>query len=676
MARSTIHAAERLSRDAKVDDGRVRVAIEAVSPQIDGGRFPIKRVWRGTVRIAADIFADGHDEIAAELRFRADGDERWNTVPLRSQGEDRWEAQFVVDQLGSYSYTMRAWIDHFATWRRDASKRVAAEQPVDVDRLIGADLISEATSRARGTAIEKLEEYEDRLRTSSSTADFSELLNDHALVELMSKWAPRRFAAHSAEFRVVVDRERAAVSAWYEMFPRSAGDGRRHGTLRDVEARLPYVESMGFDVLYLPPIHPIGLSYRKGPNNSVEGKPDDVGSPWAIGSSAGGHKEIHPELGTIDDFRRLVAAASRHGLELALDLAFQCSPDHPYVTEHPEWFKHRPDGSIQYAENPPKKYQDIYPLDFECDDWRALWNELKSIVLYWIDQGIRIFRVDNPHTKPFAFWEWLIAEIKRVYPETIFLAEAFTRRSVMYRLAKLGFTQSYTYYTWQNSKHELTQYFNELSRDDVRNFFRPNLWPNTPDILPASLQNGGRAAFMARAALAATLGGNFGIYGPPFEHGWSVPLHPGSEEYINSEKFQIHQHDLNRPDSLQDFIARLNAIRRESPALAHGSPPEFLTIHNDQLISFSRVSSDLRDVFVVVVNLHPHEIHSGWLELPLERLHIAPNHPYQMHDLITNARYEWSGEHNFVQLVPWVCPVHVFRVRRYVHAENGQGHFV
>jgi starch synthase (maltosyl-transferring) len=458
------------------------------------------------------------------------------------------------------------------------------------------------------------------------------------------------------------------------MFPRSAANdserGRRHGALRDVETRLPYVAAMGFDVLYLPPIHPIGVSHRKGPNNAPAAGADDVGSPWGIGSSEGGHKSIHPQLGTNEDFRRLVAAAQRLGIELALDIAFQTSPDHPYVSEHPEWFRRRPDGTIQYAENPPKKYQDIYPFDFECEDWQSLWQELKSIFLFWIAEGVRIFRVDNPHTKPFAFWEWVIGEIHRDHPDVIFLAEAFTRPAVMYRLAKLGFTQSYTYFAWRDTKWELTQYFSELTRSEVREFFRPNLWPNTPDILPESLQVGGRAAFMARLVLAATLSGNYGIYGPPFEHGWSAPHEPGSEEYLNSEKYQVHQHDLDRPQSLKDFIARVNRIRRQSPAIAHSGSLEFHEAQNEQIICYSRATPDRADIVLVVVGLDPNHRQSAWVELPLEPLGLPARRPYQMHDLLTDARYLWHGNRNYVELDPATCPAHIFRIRRRARSER------
>jgi starch synthase (maltosyl-transferring) len=476
--------------------------------------------------------------------------------------------------------------------------------------------------------------------------------------------------SESRELTVIVDRPRASFSAWYEMFPRSASGSDRHGTLKDVEKQLPYVASMGFDVLYLPPIHPIGQSHRKGPNNAEVAGTGDPGSPWGIGSQEGGHKSIHPQLGTMEDFESLLKAAESQGIELAMDIAFQCSPDHPYVREHPEWFRKRPDGSIQYAENPPKKYQDIFPIDFETDAWQSLWEELKSVFLFWIDKGVRIFRVDNPHTKPFPFWEWVIGEIRRDYPETIFLAEAFTRPKVMYRLAKAGFTQSYTYFAWRDTKWELTKYFTELTQSTVREFFRPNLWPNTPDILPESLQVGGRPAFMTRLVLAATLAGNYGVYGPPFEHGWSAPREYGSEEYLNSEKYQLQKHDLERPDSLKDFIARVNTIRRDSPAIAHRGVLKFHQAENEQIICFSRTAPDQSDIVLVIVNLDHHYRQSAWIELPISEMDLPTDRPYQMHDLLTDARYLWHGNRNYVELDPASSPAHIFRIRRRSRSER------
>ena len=652
-------------------DGRSRVVIEKVQPQVDGGEFPIKRVIGDTVAVEADVFADGHDAVAAALLYRPDGDAEWSRVAMRPLGNDRWTAEFTVHRLGGYSYTVAGWIDHFQTWKHDLAKRVKAGQDISMDLLIGADLIQRAADHAHGRDRERLAQFEQQLRSDAAAPEGSPVVHDEELALLMSHWWPEVSVTSCApRYSVTVDRPRAAFSAWYEMFPRSAAAEERHGTFIDVEARLSYVAAMGFDVLYLPPIHPIGRAHRKGRNNAPTAVADDVGSPWGIGSEEGGHKSSHPQLGTLEDFRRLLAAAQQHGIELALDVALQTSPDHPYVREHPEWFRKRPDGSIQYAENPPKKYQDIYPFDFETESWRSLWDELKSVFLFWIGEGVRIFRVDNPHTKPFAFWAWVIAEIRRDYPDVIFLAEAFTRPKVMYRLAKIGFAQSYTYFAWRDTKWEIIEYFTELTRSEVREFFRPNLWPNTPDILPESLQVGGRPAFMARLVLAATLAGNYGIYGPPFEHGWSQPAAPGSEEYLNSEKYQVHQHDVDRPDSLKDFIARVNSIRRGSPSIAHGGTLEFHEADNDHVLCYSRTSADRSDILMVVVSLDSNHRQSAWITLPLESLGLPANRPYQMHDLLTDARYMWHGNRNYVELDPSTSPAHIFRIRRSTRTEQ------
>ena len=467
-----------------------------------------------------------------------------------------------------------------------------------------------------------------------------------------------------------VDPALARFSYWYEMFPRSTGSDGRHGTFKTTEERLPYVAGMGFNILYLPPIHPIGSTHRKGRNNSTDPESDDVGSPWAIGSEEGGHKSVNALLGTLGDFHQLVAAARRAGIDVALDIAFQCSPDHPYVKEHPEWFKHRPDGSIQYAENPPKKYQDIYPFDFETSDWKALWEELLSVFLFWAEQGVHVFRVDNPHTKPFAFWEWLIPELKQRYPEAVLLSEAFTRPKVMYRLAKVGFTQSYTYFAWRNQKRELQEYFTELTTHPVRDFFRPNLWPNTPDILTDYLQHGGRPAFQTRLVLAATLGANYGIYGPAFEHLESLAVAPGKEEYYNSEKYQLRDWRLTRPDSLRDYIARVNAIRRENPALQTDRGLRFVNVDNDSLIAYSKVSEDGANLLLVVVNLDPYHTQSGVVDVPIHRWGIPPEQQYQVHDLIADARYSWRNWKNYVELNPFVQPAHIFRIQHRLRDET------
>ena len=471
----------------------------------------------------------------------------------------------------------------------------------------------------------------------------------------------------------MVERQRARFGAWYEMFPRSCSPTPgRHGTFKDTEARLPYVAGMGFDVLYLPPIHPIGRAFRKGPNNTLTPGPDDPGSPWAIGGPEGGHKSTHPELGTLDDFDRLVGTARSLNLEIALDIAFQCSPDHPYVREHPQWFRHRPDGTIKYAENPPKKYQDIYPIDFECDDWRNLYAELRDVFLFWIGHGVNIFRVDNPHTKPFRFWEWVIPEVWDRHPDTIFLAEAFTRPKIMQRLAKGGYSQSYSYFTWRNNKHGLTEYFTELTKTEIVEYMRPNLFANTPDILHEYLQYGGRPAFMARLVLAATLGATYGIYGPPFELCVGQAVRHGSEEYLDSEKYQVRHWNLDSPGNLRDYVTRVNEIRRENPALHDNRSLRFFHTDNDQVICYGKTTADLSNIIVVVVNLDPYHTQTGWVRLPIGELGLdtGPGQPYQVHDLIGDARYLWHGESNFVRIEPFACPAHVFRVRRRVKTER------
>jgi starch synthase (maltosyl-transferring) len=488
----------------------------------------------------------------------------------------------------------------------------------------------------------------------------------------MALYPDRRYATTApGEFPVVVDRDKACFSTWYEMFPRSCAPvPGQHGTFKDCEARLPYLARMGFDVLYLPPIHPIGQVHRKGKNNATVSTPDDPGSPWAIGSVAGGHTAIHPQLGTLADFRGLIAKAQEYGIEIALDLAFQCAPDHPYVQEHPEWFQWRPDGTVQYAENPPKKYEDIYPFHFDTPHWHALWEECKHIVCFWIAQGVRIFRVDNPHTKPLPFWEWLINEIKATHPEVIFLSEAFTRPAVQYHLAKRGFTQSYTYFAWRQTKEEITRYFTELTQTEVREYFRPSLWPNTPDILTEYLQHGGPPAFRIRLVLAATLAASYGIYGPAFELCEHRPRSEGSEEYLDSEKYEIRFWDLEQQQSLQDFIARVNRIRRENPALQRNDGLHFHTVDNPELLCYSKHTADRSNVGLVVVNLSPYHVHSGWVECQLDTLGFAPTQPAQMHDELSNARYLWHGARHYIELHPQVVPAHIFRVRRRLRTEQ------
>jgi len=661
----------RLRREAtprmKDREGRWRTVIEEVKPEIDGGRFAIKRTVSEEVVVEADIFTDGHDALSAVLLYRRESQPQWTKVPMEFLVNDRWRGSFQVTELGRYRYTLIAWADHFKTWRRDLAKKVEAGQDVLVDLLVGARLIEEAGRRASKAEGQVLRKWAEGLRAAAKSQSARiRLALSNEVAALMEKHPDRRFATtYEKELAVVVDREKARFSSWYEMFPRSCvSEPGRHGTLKDCEARLPYIASMGFDVLYFPPIHPIGPTHRKGKNGVPSGTPTDPGSPWGIGSQEGGHTAIHPQLGTLNDFRRFLDKAKEHGLEVALDVAFHCSPDHPYVKEHREWFKIRPDGTVQYAENPPKKYQDIYPLDFETEQWQELWEELKRVVLFWIDQGVRIFRVDNPHTKPFPFWEWLIQEVKQDHPDVIFLSEAFTRPKVMYRLTKLGFTQSYTYFAWRNTKAELIQYFTELTQTEVREYFRPNLWPNTPDILTEQLQHGGRPAFMARLVLAATLGASYGIYGPAFELCENRPREAGSEEYLDSEKYEIKHWDIDRADSLKEFIGRVNRIRRENPALHNDWSLRFHKLDNDQLFCYSKSTPDGSNVILVVVNLSPYHTHSGWVELDLDTLGLDPERPFQVQDLLTNAYYLWQGPRNYVKVNPHSVPAHILLVRR------------
>ncbi|PWT74879.1 MAG: alpha-1,4-glucan--maltose-1-phosphate maltosyltransferase [Proteobacteria bacterium] len=679
-------------------NGRARVIIENVQPAVDGGRFPIKRVQGESVQVEADAFTDGHDRVTCRLLFRREDETDWHTAVMEAAGNDRWVAAFEVDAPGRYCYTLTAWVDHFETWWQDLCKRRDAEQDLSVEFLRGAAMVTEAAGRAPEAVAAELRKHAARLADVNASAEKRfEVAGDGGLAALMDAYPdPALITRVEREFGVVVDRVRARYSTWYELFPRStATEPGVHGTLRDCEARLPYVARMGFDVLYLPPIHPIGVANRKGANNAVTARPGEPGSPWAIGAAEGGHKGVHPHLGTIADLKRLRARAEELGIELALDLAFQCSPDHPYVREHRNWFLERPDGTIQYAENPPKKYQDIVPFYFETSAWPELWRELLDVVRFWMAQGIRIFRVDNPHTKPFDFWEWLIGEVKREQPDVIFLSEAFTRPKVMHRLAKVGFTQSYTYFAWRNTKYELTQYLTELTQSPGREYLRPNLWPNTPDILTEYLQYGGRAAFMVRLVLAATLGASYGIYGPTFELLEHEAREPGSEEYKDSEKYQIRHWDLNRSDSLQDFIARVNQIRRENRALHSDWTLQFHPVDNDAIICYSKTWDDERNgektnpsrisepdisgkgnFIVVVVNLDPHHAQSGWLELPLEELGFEAAGAFQAHDLLSGARFLWQGPRNFIALDPASAPAHILRLRRRVRSERDFDYFL
>jgi starch synthase (maltosyl-transferring) len=670
------------SKSTLPTEGRNRVVIEGISPEVDGGRFPAKRTQGDQVRVEADVFTDGHDSIAASIlvcrEVRREVASEWIEIPMQFLSNDRWTASFRVKQIGRYSVKVHGWVDHFETWRRDLLKRIKAESDAPVDYLIGANLVEAASTRAAGSDSMWLRERAEALRSGSPSPELRTIATDPVLHEMALRYPDKRFATESdREIKIVVDPPHARFSAWYEFFPRSTSpEPGKHGTFLDCEARLPYVAEMGFNVVYMPPIHPIGRLFRKGPNNNPESKPGDEGSPWAIGSTEGGHKSILPALGTLEDFRRCVQKARDLNLLIAMDIAFQAAPDHPYVQEHENWFKKRPDGTIQYAENPPKKYQDIYPFDYESDDWTGMWQELKSVFLYWVAQGVTVFRVDNPHTKAFPFWEWVITEVKHDHPEVLFFAEAFTRPKIMYRLAKLGFSQSYTYFPWRNGKAEITAYLTELAQTPVREFFRPNQWPNTPDILTEFLQIGGRPAFVLRLLLAATLGANYGIYGPAFELQEHLPVRQGSEEYLNSEKYEIRHWDLDRPDSLRPLIALVNKIRNTNPALQSDWSLKFYPTENEQIIAYSKESEDRSNLILTVVNLDPRYTQSGFVSLPLYELGIPEDRAYEAEDLLTGERYLWQGPRNYVELNPGKLSGHILKLHRNLKTESDFEYFL
>lgn len=690
----------------KPANGRRRVVIEDVSPQVDAGQRAVRRISGDEVVVTAAIYADGKDELAARLLYRRSHDLRWRFAAMRALGNDRWRGTFRVDQLGEWRFTVQGWVDHFASWVGDLRKRLAAQiapvtpnpaagleigsNPAAQDLALafrfGAGLVREAARRARGADVELLQEWARKLeKLAKEKLPVYDDPVEQSLVELVAHYPDLTNASrYETDLPVWVERERARFSSWYELFPRSSSPiPGHHGTLRDVERQLPAIAAMGFDVLYLPPIHPIGRAFRKGPNNSVSAPPDAPGSPWAIGDRAapvtaslgahvagdqGGHKSIHPQLGTFADFDSLVSSAHSQGIEVALDIAFQCSPDHPWVTQHPDWFVIRPDGSIQFAENPPKKYQDIYPLNFESRDWRGLWDELYSVFEFWIEHGVRVFRVDNPHTKPLPFWEWCLSALQSKHPETIFLAEAFTRPHVMYGLAKRGFSQSYTYFTWRNTKAELQSYLEEITRPPVSDYFRPNFWPNTPDILHKTLQEGGRPAFMHRLILAATLSASYGIYGPAYELAENAAASPPegrneSEEYLDSEKYQIRQRDRNAPESLAPLIGKLNRIRRENRALQSNASLRFHSVDNPQLICYSKNTPDFDNTILMVVNIDSFNTQTGWVDLDLDWIGWSAHEGFVAEDLLDGAQYIWR-DRNYVALRPGVQPAHIFRLSR------------
>ena len=652
--------------------GDVRtVWIGNVRPELDGGRFPVKREVGDLFEVSADILREGHEALAAVLKYRTVKDTEWHEVRMEPLGNDSWVARFPLEENTRYVYTIEAYPDPYRTWAEDLKKRLAAGMEVDSELLEGAELLRRTLPRAAGADRKRLEARLAEFDHAPGVTARVRILLDEETAELMDTYPDRSAATrYDQELEVIADRALARLAAWYEMFPRSQGRiPGHHGTFKDCIDRLPEIAGMGFDVIYLPPIHPVGKSFRKGKNNSLTAGPDDPGSPWAIGNEHGGHKAVEPALGTLEDFRAFVRAARETGIEIALDYALQCSPDHPYAREHPEWFYARPDGTIKYAENPPKKYQDIYPLNFYCRDREALWEEMKRILLFWIEQGVRIFRVDNPHTKPIPFWAWAIGEIQAVYPDVIFLSEAFTRPKVMQALAKVGFTQSYTYFTWRNFKPELIDYFTELTQGEIAEYFRGNLFTNTPDILPPILQQGGRPAFKMRLVLAATLSSVYGIYS-----GYELcenAAGPGGEEYLDSEKYEIRVRDWNAPGNIKDYISRINAIRRENPALQEYRNLRFIDSDDDNILVYGKRSFDGRNAVLVAVNLDPFETHQARVHLPLGEMGIGLEERFQVHELITDERHLWKGEVRGIRLDPREEPAAIYRLSRFPHKDYG-----
>jgi len=641
------------------------VVIENLQPLIDGGRYPIKRIVGEDLVVEADIFKDGHDVVAAVLKWRVLGKRAWRETPMNFVDNDRWRGICTLYDEDIHEYTVEAWTDAFRSWQEEFAKKFEAGiSDLRSEALEGAAVVEAAARRARDRADRKrLLEFSQQISTGANS-EIRAIAQSAELAVLMATYPDRAAATqYDPPLCVVVDRPAALIAAWYEFFPRSAeGRGDRGSTFRECLPRVDDARAMGFDVIYFPPIHPIGHTNRKGRNNSTTYEPGEPGVPWAIGSEAGGHKAVEPSLGTLEDFDWLEKEVRKRGMEIALDFAINCSPDHPYVKEHPDWFYKRPDGTIKYAENPPKKYEDIYPLNFQCENWRELWAELKSVVLFWAHRGVRIFRVDNPHTKPVAFWEYLIKGVREKYPDTIFLSEAFTRPKMMKALAKAGFNQSYTYFTWRNSKHELIEYFTELTQTEMSEYFRPNLWTNTPDILPFVLQEGGRPAFMIRVTLAATLSTLYGIYSG-YELCENEPL-PGREEYLDSEKYQFKERDWNAPGNIKDWIARLNKIRKENRALQFYTNLRFHDADNDAILFYSKMTAARDNIILVVVNLDPHRKQNSFVYVPIESFGQMESDVYQVQDLLSGATYTWRGSRNYVELDPDIQPAHVFLVRR------------
>ncbi len=649
-----------------------------MQPEINNGKFNIKKTVGESVIVSADIYADGHDQLLANLLFRKNGEKKWQKIRMEHLVNDLWQSEFKVIQPGLYEYSLEAMVDQLSTWWHDIQKKVATGTNILVDIKSGLPILTESMKKIKEsdkkTAIQEILAL---IQLDKEQDILIKKLENLLTVEFIQKYSvPNDITCYHNILKVTVDRKRAGFSAWYEIFPRSCSNKTdQHGNFDDCLQKIPEISQMGFNVLYFPPIHPIGITHRKGKNNSIVAEKNDPGSPWAIGNKSGGHMALHPQLGSFSDFQKVVQKAAQFGMEIALDLAFQCSPDHPYIKEHPEWFRWRVDGTIQYAENPPKKYEDIVPFNFETENWQSLWEELKNIVVFWIKQGIKIFRVDNPHTKPFLFWEWLINYIKKDYPEVIFLAEAFTRPKIMYRLAKLGFSQSYTYFTWRNTKQELIEYLTELTQSQVKDFFRPNFWPNTPDILSEYLQADGKPAFIIRFILAATLSSNYGIYGPPYERFINKAI-SGKEEYYNSEKYELKNWPSEEvKENVHDLFAKINKIREENPEFHKTNNILFLPVENNQLLYYAKFNEQNTDAILVIVNLDPNYTQSGWIKIPLAELGISADQSFLAHDLLGGGQYIWQGEFNYVELNPYVLPAHIIKIKKYLKKENQFDYF-
>jgi starch synthase (maltosyl-transferring) len=642
--------------------GQNRVIIEKITPQLDGGRFAVKAFVGDTIQVEADVFLDGHDILTARLLYKKSKDKNWTESAMSFIGNDRYAASFSVDSNCQYQYTVESWVDHSASWQHEIKAKIKDNQHVNIELLVGAlilDKMSKISSKEDKKPIQNAAKiFRDPTHYDEAIA-FS--LSD-TMKEWISQYPDKQNVTQHPPLKLWVDREKAAFSAWYSVFPRSAASKNgQHGTFKDVEANvLPRMKSLGFDVLYIPPIHPIGTQFRKGKNNTTNALPDDVGVPYGIGSELGGHTAILPELGTLDDLKHLISVCKSMDIELAMDLAIQCSPDHPWAKSHPEWFKVRPDGTIQYAENPPKKYQDIYPVNFESENWEELWEELKNTILTWGKWGVRIIRVDNPHTKAFGFWEWVIAEVQEVYPDMIFLAEAFTKPKVMQQLAKVGYTQSYTYYTWRNTKAELIEYMNELTQTDQQYYMRPNFWPNTHDILPYSLQGGLEPMFLIRYFMAATLSSNYGTFSPVFE-AMVKDAYPGKEEYSYSEKYEVKWWDWKFENKLTHLIRTVNRVRQENSALQRTNNITFCDINNDQLLAYLKTHQNGNQI-LAIVNLDAYNKQNGVVKVPLNLIGKHPDQEFIVHDLISGAKYFWKGKYNYIDLDPHIMPMHLFRI--------------